>query len=446
MRKQLALQAMAITAMVVLAYLIPLAVLVDDLAADRALTRAERDAESVARFVAVLAPTRGVEGAIDALRSDRLALDDLSVIASDGEVIGLPVPDDEDLTGVRDGVAFRAEVEGGQAVYVPLVQSDGSTAAVRVFVTDEELSEGVARSWRILAAVGVGLVVLAVVLFDRLGRSVVRSVGDLSKVTERLESGETDARVEPAGPREVVIVGEGLNRLAERIDVLLQEEREAAANLSHRLRTPLAAARLSVEGVTDVSLREQLLADLDDLDRSVDLVISEARRPARLDSSERIDLAALVTDRVEFWTALADEQGRQIGCDASSQPVPVRIPKGDAEALIDALIGNVFAHTPDDATIWVSVLVDSSGEAVLAVEDSGPGFPDAGVLERGRSGGNSTGLGLDIVAGTARSAGGSIQVGVSRRLGGAMVVIRLPADNPPIDDSQRSAGRRRFSR
>ena len=158
MRRQLAKQAAAVTAMVSLAFLLPHAFLVRELAADRALTRAERDAEAVARFVAVLAPTRGIDGALAALEADRLHDADLSVITAEGDVIGSPVAGDEDLSGARAGVAYRAEVEGGQAVYVPLAQSDGDTAVVRVFVPSDELDQGVGRSWLILTGLGTVLV------------------------------------------------------------------------------------------------------------------------------------------------------------------------------------------------------------------------------------------------------------------------------------------------
>ncbi len=442
MRRQLAMQAAAVPAMVSLAFLVPLAFLVRELAADRALTRAERDAEAVARFVAVLAPSRGIDGALRALEADRLSTSDLSVIAADGEVIGAPVPDSEDLSGARAGVAFRAEVEGGQAVYVPLVQADTTTAVIRVFVPDADLHEGVGRSWLTLAGLGAVLVLLAMLLFDRLGRSVVRAVNDLHATTERISAGDVQARVEPSGPEEIATVGYGLNKLASRIEGLLQDERETAANLSHRLRTPLAAASLSADAVEDPEIREQLLDDLAEVERSIDHIITQVRRVERQGVSRPLDVVELIRKRVEFWMPLAEDQGRKLDLSATDDPLLVRITPEDLEAAIDALLGNSMSHTPVDAPVFVSVLRDSSGHAVVAVEDGGPGFPDGRVVERGRSGGDSTGLGLDIVSSTMKTAGGSMKIGSSRRLGGAMVVLQLPIETAqPLGQS---AGRRLF--
>jgi signal transduction histidine kinase len=220
-------------------------------------------------------------------------------------------------------------------------------------------------------------------------------------------------------------VGAEFNRLAERVTRLLQQERETAADLSHRLRTPLTAARLDVEALDDAEAREQLLGDLDEVERSVDFIIREARRPVRTGSGDGCDLGSVTAERVAFWSALAEEQDRSVVTHVVDGPVQVAIPGGDAEAMIDALIENVFSHSGDGAPIAVGVVCEE-GEAVVTVEDGGHGFPDRDVLERGRSGGSSTGLGLDIARRTAEMSGGELEIGRSADLGGARVVVRIP--------------------
>jgi signal transduction histidine kinase len=299
--------------MVVLAFLVPLAVLVRDLAADRALTRAERDAESVARLVAVLTPLRGLEGSLEALSADRLTAFDVSVVAPDGSVVGAPVPGEEDLERVRtERTAFRTEVTGGQGVYVPLVNPDGSVAVIRAFVPEAELHLGVTRSWITLAGLGLVLIVIAVVVADRLGRSVVRPVVALSDTAVRLGDGELTARVEPAGPPEIREMGVELNHLAERIGRLIQQERETAADMSHRLRTPMTALRLDAESLEPGQQRERLFDDLAELERTVSFVINQARRGTSEGTASSIDVIGTLAQRLAFWQALAEEQDRSV--------------------------------------------------------------------------------------------------------------------------------------
>ena len=139
---------------------------------------------------------------------------------------------------------------------------------------------GVTRTWLVLGGLGLVLLLLALLVADRLARSLTRPVTDLAATAHRLSAGDLSARTTPTGPAEVREVGTAVNRLAGRIGELLAAEREAAADLAHRLRTPLTALRLDVEGLP-AGDRERLLADVDAVSRGIDDVISEARRTTR---------------------------------------------------------------------------------------------------------------------------------------------------------------------
>jgi signal transduction histidine kinase len=426
MRKRLILQAAAVTSMVVLAFIVPLAVLVGDFAADRALVGAEREAENVARLMAIRDSASPTVAELEALLPPEDIPYQVSIVTPDGAVVGPDVPDTENLDEARSGRAYRAEVAGGQSIYVPVIGADGATSVIRVFVPTSELRGGVTRSWLTLAGLGVTLVAIAILIADWIGRGIVRPVAELSATAERLGSGDLTARVEPGGPEEIQAVGIEFNRLAAQIDRLLEMEREAAADLSHRLRTPLTALRLDAEGLAQDASTDRLLDDLDALERTVDYVIDQARSGTRSGlPSTRVDIGSIVSDRVGFWRVLAEDQGRDLQSDLSLGPAMVAMGGDEASAMLDALLGNVFAHTPEGAAIAVTSVIRSD-DVLLAVEDGGPGLPDIGVLERGRSHGSSSGLGLDIARRSAEAAGGDFRVGTSRRLGGAMIAIRLP--------------------
>lgn len=430
MRRRLILVSLAVTSMVVVAFLVPLFILVADLARDSAMSNAERDAESLARVLSVLTVDSTVEEAIEAIGEDRISDVNGSVILADGTVVGVPVPEDEDLSLAESGSSFLAETDGGIAVYVPVLITDGSTTVVRVFVPDTEMRQGVGRSWLILTALGITLVVIAAWVADRLGRSMVEPVNQLAVTANRLGSGDLDARVQPSGPPEVEEVGVELNRLASQIGRLLQQERETVADLAHRLRTPLTAARLSVEGLPAGGQKRRLESDLDDLQRTTDFIISDARRPVRREQEQLADLNSVVRERVDFWSALASDEDRNVTATIPDGPAWVAVPTVDIRAVVDALIENVLSHTHDGTPF--TVLVERGPHIVtLAVEDAGPGFRDSRVIERGESTGDSTGLGLDIVRRTIEDSGGSVFIGESIALGGAAVIVQLAASEPP---------------
>ena len=422
MRRRLVLLSAAITSMVALAFLIPLIGLVGQLAHDRAMNNAERDAQFFASAVALMVPDDRDQ--VAALVSTEASFDGrlTSVVFFDDTVAGAPVPIDSLIRSARDRQSTaRFEVDGGEVLFVPISEGGGRTTLVRIFVPGALLSENVRSARLILILLALALVGIAVLVADRLARSITGPVRELADGAHRLAEGDLDAQVDASGPREVQEVGRAFNRLSGRIGRLLAVEREAAADLSHRLRTPLTALRLDIDAVDDEVVAGRLRDDVGELQRTVDFVIREARRPMRQAGGVIADLVAVVADRVRFWGALADEQERDWSV---TLPDGARMIAGtavDLGAAVDALLANVFAHTEAGVGFDVT-LTDEPGLLRLTVADQGGGFGEE-ALERGWSGSDSTGLGLDIVRRTVEDAGGTMSV---RSDDGGIVTMELP--------------------
>ena len=115
-------------------------------------------------------------------------------------------------------------------------------------------------------------------------------------------------------------------------------------------------------------------------------------------------------------------------------PLPVAVGRAELAACLDALLGNVFAHTPEGTPYVVRLARLAGGGAHLVIEDQGPGFRDATVVSRGTSGAGSTGLGLDIARQTAQASGGSFTVAPASPRG-ARIVIELGPPGAPTPDA-----------
>jgi signal transduction histidine kinase len=410
-RRQITLLVAATTSVVLLAFLLPAAALVARVAEGRALDAAQAQLQLLVPVVGLDERAEVAAGLpVSGGRSVAVRWTDGAWLGRAGALGDDPVPSTAE---VREG-------EDGTSLVQPVRRDDG-TAVVEVFVPAAELRAGVTRTWLVLAGLGAVLLVLALLVADRLARSLTRPVTDLATTAHRLGSGDLAARVTPAGPDEVRDVGTAMNRLAGRIGELLAAEREAAADLAHRLRTPLTALRLDVEGLPPAD-RERLLGDVDAISRGVDEVISAARRTVREGLGAGCDAAAVVGERVRFWSVLAEEERRAVDVDLAAGPLPVRLAAADLGAAVDALLGNVFAHTPEGTGFRIGVRPRAGGGAEVTVADDGPGLPPSAV-ESGTSGGGSTGLGLDIARRTAEGSGGALRV--SSTPTGAGVVLEL---------------------
>ena len=422
MRRRLTLLVAATTSLVLVAFLVPLALLVRMVAVDRAVSAATLEVESLSSLVAT------VDRQPLALALEQAGASGgrpFTVFFADGSTVGTPARRSAGVELAARGNSVTTRVSGGREILVAVEGLPSGTAVVRTYVSKGELDHGVARAWLILAILGVALLGLGLLVADRLARSLVGSARDLASVSHDLAAGRLDARARPGGTPELRDVSAALNHLAARIKELVAQEREAAADLSHRLRTPLTALRLDVESLTDPAEAARAEASVEALERAVNQIIADTRRPARTGPAGRCDAAEVVGDRVRFWTVLAEDQDRPLTVPGpGGPPLPVAVSREDLATCVDALLGNVFAHTPEGTAIEVGLEARPGGGARLTVADAGPGFGTAEPLERGVSGAGSSGLGLDIVRRTAESSGGALSIGRSAS-GGALVTVEL---------------------
>ncbi|HEU4336888.1 MAG TPA: HAMP domain-containing sensor histidine kinase [Nocardioides sp.] len=431
MRRSLLVTAAAAVSMVLLAMLVPMAILVRSYALEDRLARAALEVQAVETVVS--GQDAGAVGQYVDRLNDAEGHTQVTVLYPDGLEIGPDRGQDERVLDARNtGRARVDDVPGGSQILVPVSRGGNSalpsqTPVIRIVVDEPGITSVVGVAWGLLALLALALLAGSLLVVDRLGRSFVLPIRRLADHTQTLGRPGATTPVAVEGPPEVQELAAAVDRLTGRIQLLLAREREGVADLSHRLRTPVTALRLRVETVDDPVLRDRLSGDLDALQATVDEIVREARRSEREGLDPRTDGVAVIAERVRHWEALAEDQGRAYELHLATSGPLLRASRADLEAMVDVLLDNVFAHTPDDAAVRISL--DATDDVVeLAVEDAGPGLP-AGLdaTGRGASGSGSTGLGLSIAARTAEDSGGAITTGASD-MGGARVVVTLRTD------------------
>ena len=430
MRARISLLVVATSSLVLVSFLVPLALVLRTLAADRAISAATAQAQSMAPLVTTL-ETGNLRLTVDLVNAETRT--PVTIFLPSGLQLGSPAPVSPAVRLARHGRSFSAEAPGGEQVLVAVEGLTGGAAVIRTFVPDSVLHHGVTRAWLLLGGVGLLLLVLSVLVADQLARSLVRPLTALARASDRLAAGDLSARAAVAGPPEVRRAGAGLNRLAVRIGELLAHERETVADLSHRLRTPLTALRIDAESLRDGAEMERLLADVGSVERTVSEIIREARRPGGGGSRAMCDAARVISDRAAFWWPLAEDQDRRMTIEVAPGPLPVFVAADDLGTCADVLLGNVFAHTPEGVAFAVRLSRRAAGGAWLVVADDGPGFGAADPTRRGQSSGGSTGLGLDIARRIAEASGGTLIVGRSAS-GGGSVTLALGSPATPRGD------------
>lgn len=423
MRRRLVVVFLAVSLMVTIAFVVPLGFLVRRTAEDRAIDAARADAAAVVPALVSAGGREQIEAAIGATAAGRDGR--MTVMTTQGWSVGPHVEATPRIeAALTSGASSIGDVAGGVEVVAAVATGPGELSVVRVYVPDALRRSGQWRAWGVLAGIGLLLVGLSVVVADRLARSVVRPTQDLAAAARRLGRGDLDTTVDPDGPRELVELGGVFNDLGTQVSSMIAHEREFVAELSHRLRTPLTKLRMRLDQVADGELADVLRADVDDVSSVVSDVIREARGML---SDSISDVGEVVTERAEFWSVLAEDQGRAWRFESGAGGL-VAIGRAELSAAIDVLLDNVFSHTAEGTPLVMGFA--ATDEVVrVTVADGGEGI-DPATVGRGTSPGGSTGLGLDIARRTAEGTGGTLTVTTSD-LGGAVVTMTLPLAGRP---------------
>jgi two-component system OmpR family sensor kinase len=234
-----------------------------------------------------------------------------------------------------------------------------------------------------------------------------------------------------------------LNELLDRLHASLAQQRQLVADASHELRTPLAVLRTELElAQRPGRSREELLEALANAAEETDRLSRLAEDLLAVGQhSEGLPLGAEVQPLAPLLHASVDA-GRERSTSGVGFSVDVPadltapVDGGRLRQAVDNLIDNAARVAPAGTTVHVSGQRDDNGSVVIAVVDSGPGFPAeflpyafdrfrrADAARTKQEGG--TGLGLAIVKAIAEAHGGTAEVR-NRAEGGADVRLILPA-------------------
>jgi signal transduction histidine kinase len=313
-------------------------------------------------------------------------------------------------------------------LYVAVPASSGTkvTGAVRITYPTSSVDSRILRYRLMLLAIG-GIVLVAAVLVGlRFARWVSAPLARLEIVTAEAGAGDLTTRAQETGPPEVRSLAAAFNHMIGELEQLVRSQEEFVADASHQLRTPLTALRLRLENLGGEAADpvridlEPALEEVERLSRLVDGLLALAR--AEVSSPERVDLAKLVDDRIDAWSALAAE--RDVKLEASVSGTALAGPDRLAQAL-ENLLSNALAVSPPGAVVTVS---GSHGE--LHVIDQGSGMSEKQRQRafdrfwRGGESGTGSGLGLAIVKRLIETDGGTVELR-SAPGGGLDAVIRL---------------------
>jgi two-component system, OmpR family, sensor histidine kinase MprB len=320
-----------------------------------------------------------------------------------------------------------------------LTVGTGTGGAVMIARPLTEVEHELDRLLLILALIGAGGIVLAALLGTLVARTALAPIARFTRSTETLTGNlDLSRRLEASGRDELGRLAESFNGTLDALERSVAAQRQLIADASHELRTPMSSLRANIQILSEaerlgaheqVSLRADIVAELDELTALVGDVVELARGAAPDGGAEDVRLDELVESAVEAARRRGD-----LRFEVELEPTLVRGQTDRIARAVSNVVDNARKWSPAGGMVEVGL-----ADGVLSVRDHGPGFAEQDlplVFDRfyraqDARGLPGSGLGLAIVRQAAEACGGFAEA-QSAPGGGALLRVgfglRLPVD------------------
>jgi two-component system sensor histidine kinase ChvG len=365
-------------------------------------------------------------------------------------------PEQEGLRRALDSGAtpYIRRTEDGRFLVSVAEPARRGSQAVGIVLLTRDAREVDQRLFEIRASV-LGLFVLALILTVGLSLYLARTLAtpmlQLARAAAAMRQGKGRGGSVP--PRllerrdEIGILARDLQDAARALWARIDANERFAADVAHELKNPLTSVRSALETlrrVEDVEQQRRLLSiianDAVRMDRLIGDIADSSRVDAELSRTvaEPVDVAPILSVLAELHNATRGERDPAMVLEAPEGPLLVMGVEDRLVQVFRNLLGNAVSFSPDGGKVWIRVR-DAGPEMEFAVEDEGPGIPDAkleGIFDRfyserprGERFGQHSGLGLSISRQIVEGLGGRIAAENRRdaagKVLGARFVVRL---------------------
>ena len=304
-------------------------------------------------------------------------------------------------------------------------------------------SSASAATTRILWACGMfgagmaGSMLIGWLLARSLSRELSAPLIYLAAQAEQIGSGGVRARVEKSGIEEIDLVSEELARTGERMAGRLAAERQAAADASHQLRTPLTALSMRLEEIELISTEDEVRAEartcLEQVERMTNVVTELLDVSKRQTSqTEAIHILEVFNTAREEWEDQFEAAGRSlVFLDEAERPILADA--GKLGQVLATLIENSLRYGGGTTRVWAHAGTSKRG-VVIEVSDEGEGIDESlapDIFQKGVSGHGSTGIGLALAHDLAQAMGGRLELKTNKPPVFTVSVAAIPASLDP---------------
>lgn len=273
-------------------------------------------------------------------------------------------------------------------------------------------------------------------LIVRIVRSQLAPISSLSKSLDEQSAHHLGPLQSDGLPQEITPFVYAINRLLERVNHLMGQQRRFIADAAHELRSPLTALSIQAQNLTHAdsldAMRERVAPLQNGIERARQLteqLLSLARTQAGTEGDSAVNVSVMARELIAEYLPLAEAKRIDLGLDEIA-PLSLSTEPNALRLILKNALENALKYTPEGGEVTLRLCTEGN-EAVIEVIDNGQGIP---IPERERvfdpfyripgTSGEGSGLGLAITREAANRLGGTVSVHEGQEGGGLVFRYR----------------------
>ena len=241
------------------------------------------------------------------------------------------------------------------------------------------------RRLMLSGATGTIGMILLVIFGSWLSNTLTRPLKQLRASAQQMATGDLKTRSDTNAPREVAMLAQDFNEMADAVESMVAEQKAFASNAAHELRTPLTAIRIRTETLLEDDLDHELamryIQEIDQEAKQISRLVDDLRLLARSDANnlvvgdEQIDVGHLLQAIQKELTSQLVAKNLSYRAILPSDLVLIEANTVHLRVVFRNLIENAIKYTPEDGTIEV-VVCSKQEQVEIHISDNGMGIAD----------------------------------------------------------------------
>ena len=308
-----------------------------------------------------------------------------------------------------------------------------NSGPMRVFVRDRQTRTVVVQSTESRDEIAINsalrtliplllLLPILIWLIVRIVRNQLAPVANLAKSLDEQSAHHPRPLPSDDLPQEIIPFVQAINRLLEKVNHLMGQQRRFIADAAHELRSPLAALSIQSQNLLHAGSLEEmrtrvspLFAGIERAKHLTEQLLNLARTQADAREQVATNVSSMARELIAEFLPLAEARHIDLGLDEIS-PISLHAEPDTLRLIFRNALENALKYTPEGGVVTLR-LIPEDGSAIIEIVDNGPGIP---VSERERvfdsfyrmpgTMGEGSGLGLAIAREAASRLGGTISL------------------------------------